>query len=124
MRPRRTIPDDLPPMRVNTVTMVVTGIGVWVAVLIASVVMQLMGLSIPARTVEVCVAGVVLGLLALAWAVPQRRRDLRAEAARRSGESTPGADRRAPAAGSGDDGPRDRRPGARPPHALPEEHHP
>lgn len=67
-------------MKVNTVTMVLTGIGVWVAAIVVVLVLWAVGVDLPADILRVCGAGVLLGILGLGWAIPQHRGVLRAEA--------------------------------------------
>lgn len=68
-------------MRVNTVTMVLTGIVAWVIALVVVLVLRAAGTDVADGVARVCLAGVVLGVVALGWAIPQHRRTLRAERA-------------------------------------------
>ena len=74
-----TSPPPLPPMRVNTVTMVLVGIVVWLLGLVTVMTMRAVGADVGAG-VQICLAGIGFGLAALVWAVPvQRRARRRAE---------------------------------------------
>ncbi|MEE6295667.1 DUF2530 domain-containing protein [Georgenia wangjunii] len=109
----QTRPEDLPPMKVNTVTMVLTGIGVWVVALVVVLILRAAGVDLADGILRVCGAGILLGLLALAWAIPQHRGVLRAEsektaaddAARHGSAASPADDaaRHAPPAPPADD---------------------
>lgn len=81
MRIPETRSEDLPPMRVNTVTMFLTGTVVWVLALAVVLVLQATGRELEGA-VQICLTGIGIGLLALVWAVPQHRR------ARRRGRET------------------------------------
>lgn len=73
MRIPETRSEDLPPMRVNTVTMFVVGICVWVAALVVVLIVQGGGRELPGA-VQICLTGIGIGVLALFWAVPHDRR--------------------------------------------------
>lgn len=79
--PPETRSEDLPPMRVNTVTMVLVGIGAWVVALVVVLVLGASGSPLDDQ-VLICLAGIGFGVLALGWAVPQQRRARRREAER------------------------------------------
>lgn len=78
--PPETRSEDLPPVRVNTVTMVLVGIAVWLVGLVVVLVLRATGADL-GRELLICLAGIGFGILALGWAVPQHRRALRREAA-------------------------------------------
>ena len=81
MRIPETRSEDLPPMRVNTVTMFIVGTVVWVLALVVVLILQARGAELPGA-VQICLTGIGFGILALGWAVPQHRRRHRAERAR------------------------------------------
>jgi len=66
-------------MRVNTVTMFLTGTVAWVLALGVVLVLQATGREVSGG-VQICLTGIGLGLLGVAWAVPRHRRALRREA--------------------------------------------
>ncbi|HLT85290.1 MAG TPA: DUF2530 domain-containing protein [Phototrophicaceae bacterium] len=78
MRLSETRSEDLPPMRVNTVTMFLVGTVAWAVALVVVLVLQATGREL-AGAVQICLTGIGIGLLALVWAVPQHRRTLRRE---------------------------------------------
>lgn len=86
MRIPETRSEDLPPMRVNTVTMFLVGIGAWAVGLVVVLLLQAAGHAVEGG-VQICLTGIGIGVLALGWAVPQHRRTLRREAAARSKEA-------------------------------------
>lgn len=93
--PPETRSEDLPPMRVNTVTMVLVGIGVWLVALVVVLVLQATGSDL-GRMVLICLAGIGFGVLGLAWAVPQHRRSQRREAERASEAAAAADDHQSP----------------------------
>ncbi|MEE6281431.1 DUF2530 domain-containing protein [Georgenia sunbinii] len=86
--PPETRSEDLPPVRVNTVTMVLVGIGAWLVGLVVVLVLRATGADL-GEELLVCLAGIGFGILALGWAVPQHRRSLRREAATSATEEDP-----------------------------------
>ncbi|WP_324650552.1 DUF2530 domain-containing protein [Georgenia sp. H159] len=76
--------EDLPPMRVNTVTMFLIGIVLWILGLAVVLVLRAMGYGLDG-VVQICLTGIGIGVLALAWAVPQHRRAVRREREREAG---------------------------------------
>lgn len=76
-------------MRVDTVTMVLVGIAVWVVALVVVLILRAGGAALDDHAL-ICVAGIGFGVLALGWAVPQQRRARRREAERAgAGETSP-----------------------------------
>jgi len=73
MRIPETRSEDLPPMRVNTVTMFLVGTAVWVVALVVVLLLRAAGHDLHGA-VQICLTGIGIGLLALVWAVPRQRR--------------------------------------------------
>ena len=96
MRIPETRSEDLPPMRVNTVTMFIVGTVVWVLALVVVLILQARGVELPGA-VQICLTGIGFGILALGWAVPQHRRSLRAERAGAAQQTASAPDRTGPA---------------------------
>ena len=88
MRIPETRSEDLPPMRVNTVTMFLVGTGVWLVALVVVLLLRAAGHELDG-VVQICLTGVGIGLLALVWAVPQHRRALRRERESQAADDTP-----------------------------------
>ena len=90
MRIPETRSEDLPPMRVNTVTMVIVGTCAWVVALVVVLLVEAGGRTLTGG-VQICLTGIGIGILGLGWAIPQHRRTLRRQeqppSERRSTES-------------------------------------
>ncbi|HLV03357.1 DUF2530 domain-containing protein [uncultured Georgenia sp.] len=76
MRIPETRSEELPPMRVNTVTMFLVGTVVWVAALVVVLLLRAAGNDLDGA-LQICLTGIGIGLLALLWAVPHERRAAR-----------------------------------------------
>lgn len=72
--------EDLPPMRVNTVTMFLVGTVVWILGLVVVLVLGAAGHEI-AGGVQISITGIVIGLLGMAWGADRQRRSDRRERA-------------------------------------------
>src|SRR5690625_2360636 len=81
MRIPETRSEDLPPMRVNTVTMFIVGTVVWVVALVVVPILQAPGAALPAPG-QLRPAGIGSVTPALGSAGPPRRRGARAARAR------------------------------------------
>jgi len=80
-------------MRVNPVTMVLVGMGVWLLALVVLVIADLAGHDLR-YGIHICLAGLGFGVAALAWAVPVHRRNTaRAQQTARQGEANTNAGR-------------------------------
>lgn len=80
---------DPPPAKVNAITLMVTGTVVWAA---ASLVVfaLIQGGRLPGRALDVCLAGLALGVVAIGWAYVHEYRAGRRAARRPGATSTEG----------------------------------
>ncbi|WP_152192604.1 DUF2530 domain-containing protein [Georgenia satyanarayanai] len=78
MRIPETRSQDLPPMRVNTVTMFLVGTVAWVVALVVVLVLEATGRELDG-VVAICLTGIVVGLLGMLWGASVRRRAARRE---------------------------------------------
>ncbi|MBD8062441.1 DUF2530 domain-containing protein [Oceanitalea stevensii] len=76
MRIPETRSQDLPPMRVNTVTMFLVGTIAWAVGLVVVLVLEATGRELDG-VVPVCLTGIVVGLLGMLWGASQQRRAAR-----------------------------------------------
>lgn len=95
MRIPQTRSEDLPPMRVNTVTMFIVGTVAWIIALVVVLILQVRGVHVSGG-VQICVTGIGFGILALGWAGPQHRRSLRTERAGAAQQTASAPDRTGP----------------------------
>lgn len=65
--------NQLPPARVNPVTMVLVGLGAWLAALLVVLLLNARTGRF-GETFHICLAGLALGLVGLVWALILRRR--------------------------------------------------
>lgn len=78
MRIPETRSQDLPPMRVNTVTMFLVGTVAWVVGLVVVLVLEATGRELDGG-VRICLTGIVVGLLGMLWGASMQRRAARRE---------------------------------------------
>ncbi|MCM3662577.1 DUF2530 domain-containing protein [Georgenia satyanarayanai] len=78
MRIPETRSQDLPPMRVNTVTMFLAGTVAWVIALVVVLVLLATGRE-PDGAVRICLTGIAVGLVGMLWGASQQRRAARRE---------------------------------------------
>lgn len=78
MRIPETRSEDLPPMRVNTVTMFLVGTVAWVLGLVVVLLLRARGHDLGGE-VRICLTGIVVGLLGMLWGAGQQRRAARRE---------------------------------------------
>ncbi|WP_454083817.1 DUF2530 domain-containing protein [Georgenia sp. Marseille-Q6866] len=76
MRIPETRSQDLPPMRVNTVTMFLGGTVVWVVALVVVLVLEVTGRELDGVR-AICLTGIVVGLLGMLWGASMQRRAAR-----------------------------------------------
>ena len=76
MRIPETRSQDLPPMRVNTVTMFLVGTIACAVGLVVVLVLEATGRELDG-VVPVCLTGIVVGLLGMLWGASQQRRAAR-----------------------------------------------
>ncbi|PYG00993.1 Protein of unknown function [Georgenia satyanarayanai] len=76
MRIPETRSQDLPPMRVNTVTMFLAGTIAWAVGLVVVLVLEATGRHLDG-VVAICLTGIAVGLLGMLWGVAQQRRAAR-----------------------------------------------
>ncbi|GAA4415413.1 hypothetical protein GCM10023169_01710 [Georgenia halophila] len=57
---------DPPPAKVNAVTLTVTGTVVWIVATLAVGILELLD-RVPAKWLDVCFAGLALGIVAVGW---------------------------------------------------------
>ncbi|MFC7404630.1 DUF2530 domain-containing protein [Georgenia alba] len=71
---------DPPPAKVNAVTLTVTGTMVWIVATVVVGALDLLG-HVPERWLDVCFAGLGLGVVAVAWGYVHEYRQRRRSSA-------------------------------------------